>query len=76
MTRPRLETVVERDVFAEDGTRWRVREALAFDVPGAERASCLIGDSGKVCRRLWNYPGRWSELSPQAILNILERPRG
>ena len=75
MTRPRLETVVERDVFAEDGTRWRVREARAFEVPGAQADSCLIGDTGKVCRRFWKYPPRWNDLTSKEIMKILDQPR-
>lgn len=70
-----METVVEREVFAEDGTRWRVREARVYDVPGAERDSCLIGDSGNVCRRLWDYPGQWADLPSETIIDMLERPR-
>ena len=75
MGHSKLETVVEREVFAEDGTRWRVREARVHGVPGAEADSCLIGDSGNVCRRLWHYPDEWSELSSKQILAILEHPR-
>jgi hypothetical protein len=73
--RSRLETLVEREIFAEDGTRWRVREARVFGVPGAESDSCLICDSGLVCRRLWNYPGGWAELSTAKLFEVLERPR-
>ena len=75
MGQSRLETVVEREIFAEDGTRWRVREARVHDVPGAQGESCLICDSGKVCRRLWDYPGKWTELSSVKLFEILERPR-
>jgi hypothetical protein len=67
--------MVERQIFSEDGTAWRVREARVHDVPGAQRDSCLICDSGKVCRRLWNYPEAWAELLPQELFEILERPR-
>jgi hypothetical protein len=70
-----LETMVEREVFSEDGTAWRVREARVHNVPGAERDSCLICDSGLVCRRLWNYPESWAELKPKELFKILERPR-
>jgi hypothetical protein len=72
----RLETLAQREVYAEDGTRWRVREARAHDVPGAEGPSCLIFDAGAVCRRLWNYPDQWTELPDRALLDIIEHPRG
>jgi hypothetical protein len=75
MERARLETIVEREIFDEDGTRWRVREARVHGVPGAERESCLICDSGVVCRRLWVYPGSWSELPAGELFEILEHPR-
>lgn len=75
MGQARIETVVERELFAEDGTVWRVREARVHDVPGAERDSCLIADSGKVCRRLWHYPQAWTELPSREVLEIFERPR-
>jgi hypothetical protein len=54
---------------------WRVREARVRDIPGAERDSCLIADSGRVCRRLWNYPEGWTELPSEAVLEIFERRR-
>ncbi|MDQ2768257.1 MAG: hypothetical protein M3Y30_14010 [Gemmatimonadota bacterium] len=62
-------------MFAEDGTAWRVRETRMHNVPGAQRDSCLICDSGKVCRRVWDYPEAWTELHPQELFKILDRPR-
>ena len=70
-----METIVERQIFSEDGTAWRVRETRVHDVPGAEGDVCLICDSGKVCRRLWNYPESWSKLDSRELFKILERPR-
>ncbi len=75
MKKARLETLVEREIYSEDGTRWRVREARAYGVPGAERESCLICDSGTVCRRLWHYPGQWETLSSEQLMEIVEHPR-
>jgi hypothetical protein len=75
MGQPKLETLAQRLVYAEDGTRWRVREARAHDVPGAEAPSCLIFDAGNVCRRLWRYPEQWTELSDGSLLAIMERRR-
>jgi hypothetical protein len=62
-------------VYSEDGTRWRVREALVHDVPGAEADSCLIFDGGNICRRLWSFPKRWTELPDVSLLAIMDRPR-
>jgi hypothetical protein len=75
MVHPKLETVVQRLVYAEDGSRWRVREARVHDVPGAEADSCLIFDGGHVCRRLWHYPDQWTELSDSSILSMMDLPR-
>jgi hypothetical protein len=75
MTQGKLETVAQREVFAEDGTRWRVTEALAHDVPGAEASSCLIFDGGSICRRLWRFPVTWRDLPDGTLLEIMERRR-
>ena len=75
MGQPRLETLAQRDVYADDGTYWRVREALAHDVPGAEAASCLIFDAGRVCRRVWRFPKKWNEMPDDALLAVMERVR-
>jgi hypothetical protein len=75
MIQPKLETLAQRLVYAADGTRWRVREALVHDVPGAEADSCLIFDGGHVCRRLWKFPEAWTELPDVLLLAIMERPR-
>ena len=75
MADPRLETLPQRLVYDEDGTRWRIREARAHDVPGAQAASCLIFDAGHVCRRIWRYPDGWTELSDGSLLEIMDHPR-
>ncbi len=75
MTQPKLETVAQRIVYGEDGVRWRIREALAHDVPGAESPSCLIFDAGHVCRRIWRFPEQWTQLSDASLLAIMEIPR-
>jgi len=75
MGQGRLETLAQREVFADDGTRWRVREARAFDVPGAEAPSCLIFDAGNVCRRFWRFPHEWQDLSDGSLLAMMERRR-
>lgn len=75
MGQPKLETVAQRLVYSDGGVRWRVREARAHDVPGAQASSCLIFDAGHVCRRVWRYPAEWSELDDLALLEIMERLR-
>lgn len=75
MGQPKLETLSQRLIHAEDGTRWRVREARAHDVPGAQAPCCLIFDAGHVCRRVWRYPEQWSELEDASLLEIMEHPR-
>ena len=75
MDPPKLETLVQKLVYSEDGTRWRVREARVHDVPGAEAASCLIFDGGHVCRRVWRYPDEWTELSDLTLLAMMDHPR-
>ncbi len=75
MGQPKLETLAQRVVYGEDGTRWRVREALAHDVPGADAMSCLIFDAGYVCRRVWHFPSHWTRLSDTSLLEIINAPR-
>lgn len=75
MRQPKLETLAQRVVYAEDGTRWRVREARAHDVPGAFADSCLIFDAGYVCRRIWKVPPQWTTLPDAALLELIDAPR-
>lgn len=72
---PRLETLGEREILSPTGTTWRVREALAIDVPGATSPTCLIFDSGKTCTRFWKYPAEWFQLSAQQLRVIMNAPR-
>lgn len=75
MAQPKLETVAERAIHAADGTRWKVREARAIEIPGAMATTCLIFDSATVCRRVWWYPDEWAQLPEDDLLAILEHPR-
>ena len=75
MGEPRLEMLERRDFHTPAGVRWRVQEALAFDVPGAYGPSCLIFDSATACHRLWSYPADWAELTVPALLALGERRR-
>lgn len=72
---PKLETLAEREILSTTGTAWRVREARAIEVPGAEASTCLIFDSGQSCRRLWRYPAEWRQLSAVELLAIMDNPR-
>lgn len=72
---PRLETLEERVILSSTGTRWRVREARAIEVPGAEAPTCLIFDSGESCTRFWKYPAQWRRFSAAQLLAILNKPR-
>ncbi|HEY2897962.1 MAG TPA: hypothetical protein VGJ12_12555 [Gemmatimonadaceae bacterium] len=75
MDPPKLETLAQKLVYSDDGTRWRVREARVHDVPGAEADSCLIFDGGNICRRIWRYPDEWTELSDMTLLAMMDQPR-
>jgi hypothetical protein len=75
MGEARFELLERRDFHAPDGIRWRVQEALAFDIPGAFGPSCLIFDSAAACHRLWTYPADWAALPVLALLALSERRR-
>lgn len=72
---PSLETLEEREIFSSTGTKWRVREARAFDVPGAKGPTCLIFDSGSLCTRLWKFPAEWLQLSAAQLIALKNTPR-
>ena len=75
MREPKLETLEEREIHSSTGTTWRVREARAIDVPGAEAPTCLIFESDKSCTRFWKYPTEWIELSAAQLLALMNTPR-
>ena len=75
MQEPKLETLDEREIHSSTGTTWRVREARAIDVPGAEAPTCLIFESDKSCTRFWKYPTEWIELSAAQLLALMNTPR-
>ncbi len=74
-SRSRLEVVLLRDIVDESGAHWRVTEARANDVPGAQASHCLIFDSENVCRRLWRYPADWMRLPEEVVLTLMDLPR-
>jgi hypothetical protein len=57
------------------GTLWRVSELDAHEVPGAVAPHCLVFDSSMICRRYWNYPADWFELSDSILLELMNQPR-
>ncbi len=75
MEEARFELLERRDFHTPAGVRWRVQEALAFDVPGACGPSCLIFDSDTACHRLWTYPPDWAALPLHALVALGERRR-
>jgi len=75
MHEPKLETLEEREIHSSTGTTWRVREARAIDVPGAEASTCLIFESERSCTRFWRYPAEWLQLSAAQLLTIMNSPR-
>lgn len=75
MGEPRLEMLERRDFDTPAGVRWRVQEALTFDVPGGGGRPCLIFDSATACHRLWSYPADWAALPAAALLALGERRR-
>jgi hypothetical protein len=75
MGEARFELLERRDFHSVAGIRWRVQEALAFDIPGASGPSCLIFDSETACHRLWTYPADWAALTIPALLALGERRR-
>ncbi|MDQ6831648.1 MAG: hypothetical protein M3081_22525 [Gemmatimonadota bacterium] len=70
-----LEPIKKRDVVDPNGTMWRVTEAIARDVPGAQASKCLIFDSPRACHRLWRFPADWLGWSDGAIVGLMDRPR-
>jgi hypothetical protein len=42
----------------------------AAHVPGAHGEWCLVLESDILCRRLWNYPATWRDLSIEELLAL------
>ncbi len=57
------------------GAAWQVTESLASHVPGAVAATCLIFDSGSICRRYWSYPADWLTRTDQQLLALMVQSR-
>jgi hypothetical protein len=75
LEKSKLQTLARRDIRADDGTRWHVREADAHDVPRAPAPACLIFDAVTHCRRVWIYPDGRAELSVSSLLALMDRSK-
>jgi hypothetical protein len=61
MTNPRL-------CFVDSmGTDWRIYEVASVNVPSPRGSNCLIFESAKAVRRVWNYPSNWHNLSSDEL---------
>ena len=61
MTNPRL-------CFVDSmGTDWRIYEVASVNVPAPRGSNCLIFESVKAVRRVWNYPNNWHNLSSDEL---------
>ena len=62
-----------RDVVAADGVVWRVREVRDWNSVGKQVKSLLAERAGGF-RKLWSYPGNWSELSDVQLGALINDP--
>ena len=68
-----VEVLLKRWVV-RDGERVLIAEADARGVPGGSRASCLICDSERSIRRLWNFPDDWQRMPDEKLLALFDAP--
>ena len=66
LVRLRTVTVVDPDT----AIRWSVSEIVAFALPGAPRATCLVFSAEGVARRIWNYPPDWADLPARELIKL------
>ena len=66
LVRLRTLSVVDPDT----AIRWSVSEIVAFALPGAPRATCLVFSADGVARRVWNYPPNWADLSARDLIKL------
>jgi hypothetical protein len=66
LVRLRTVSVVDPDTTV----RWSVSEIVAFALPGAPRATCLVFAADGVARRIWHYPANWADLSPRDMIKL------
>jgi hypothetical protein len=66
LVRLRTVTVVDPDT----AVRWSVSEIVAFALPGAPRATCLVFSAEGVARRIWNYPPDWADLPARELITL------
>jgi hypothetical protein len=66
LVRLRTVTVVDPDT----SVRWSISEIVAFAIPAAPRATCLIFAAEGVARRIWHYPLNWADLSARDLIKL------
>jgi hypothetical protein len=66
LVRLRTVTVVDPDT----AIRWSVSEIVAFALPAAPRATCLVFSADGVARRIWNYPPNWADLHARELIKL------
>ena len=64
----RLRTVIVVD--PDTTVKWNVSEIVAFALPGAPRATCLVFAADGVARRIWNYPADWADLPARELIKL------
>jgi hypothetical protein len=64
MLQPRL-------VFVDDsGIDWRIYELPGERVPASRGRRCLIFESDRAIRRVWNFPDNWLALSSSELSRL------
>ena len=71
---PRAAACERRLACDEDGTEWVVYQMSAEHVPGARGPSCLVFDSPRCVRRVWDFPPDWAALADAELLAVSLRP--
>ncbi len=54
--------------------RLRVAEIDTRGVPGALGTRCLICETDRAIRRIWNYPADWSRIEDGKLLALFDAP--
>jgi hypothetical protein len=49
------------------GIDWRIYEIPSVNVPAPRGDNCLVFESEKAIRRVWNYPPNWQRLSSDEL---------
>jgi hypothetical protein len=65
-----IEVPLTRVFVDSSGVEWEVLEVDATEVPAARGERCLIFRSPGAIRRVWNYPGTWTDMSASELANL------